>query len=130
MNRLRKLIGSLVLATLPGPTIASELLEFSTSMDFEEFGVFVEHLRRADAAFAEEVARAIAEFKATQAVGATRRRELANELGYMTLEREDEYAFSIAVFTGSQLHSVVDAAYRSAAAELDIQLCIQADRGE
>jgi hypothetical protein len=120
MNRLRKIFATLVLAVFPGASVSSDLLEFSTSMDFDEFEVVVEHLRRTDAMFAEEIARAIAEFKAAGKVGATWRREFANGRGHMTLEKEDDYALTIAVFTDSPLHEKLDAAYQSAAAELGI----------
>ena len=120
MNRLRKIFATLVLAVSPGASASNDLLEFSTSMDFDEFEVVVEHLRRTDAMFAEEIARAIAEFKAAEDVGATWRRELANGWGHIALEREDDYALTIAVFTGSPLHERLNAAYQSAVAELGI----------
>lgn len=120
MNRYRNLLGSLVLALLPGHAVPGELREFSTSMDFDEFEVVMEHLRRRDAQFAEELASAVADFKASATVGATQRLDLASGKGYLTLEREDEYAFSVGVWAVARLHADIDAAYESAAAELGI----------
>ena len=89
-------------------------------MDFDELDVVVEHLRRADTIFAEEIASAIVEFKTAENVAGTLTRELANGRGHVTLETEDDYALTITVFTDSPLHKKLDAAYQSAAAELGI----------
>lgn len=120
MNRLSRMFVGLTLALLSGQSVASDLVEFSTSMDFAEFEVVVGYLRESDAALAEEISREISDFKAREAAGGTRKRSLVTSPGYIVLEREDEDALSVAVFSSARVHSEIEAAYERALSELGI----------
>lgn len=118
IKRLGTLLAALLLAL--SARGASELIEFSTSMDFAEFDVVLKHLKRSDAYFSQELQRHLADFQAEESVGGARRRELAKGQGYVVLEREDEQAFTIYVFTTAQRQADLQAAYDRATAELGI----------
>ena len=89
-------------------------------MDFDEFAVVVEHLRASEAPLSEEISANIAEFKGSTAPGKGRTFQLKSAPGYMTLEREDERAFTLAIFTSPDVRKKIEAAYNSAGKELGI----------
>ena len=99
---------------------AQELVEFSTSMDFDELEVVIKHLRQADNQFGNEIASKLAEFRRSSEPGLTMRYSLSSAPGYMTLEREDRQAVSANVFSDNKLKQMLDKAYEEAVSELDM----------
>jgi hypothetical protein len=87
-------------------------------MDFEEFGVVTKYLRELDASLANEISASISQFK--ESTAGDKRFELKNAPGYMLLEREDDYAFTIALFTSDAIRKKIEEAYERATEELGI----------
>ena len=120
MKRYLHRIASLVGIALSPVSLGSDLLEFSTSMAFIEFATVIKHLKKSDETLASELSREIASFKANAAIGVSQRYDLANAQGYVVLEREDDYALSIEIFTDASAHAKIDAAFTSATEEMGI----------
>lgn len=100
--------------------VSQDLVEFSTSMDFEEFEVVLKYLDSIDKALAQEISTKIQKFKKSSTVGQSQKFKLDTIDGYMILEREDDYAFGIATFTAEETHTKIDDAYDQGTEELGI----------
>lgn len=96
------------------------LVEFSTSMDFEEFKVVLKNLSTIDKSLAGEIAKNISAFKNSSTPGQIQKFELNTVFGYITLEREDNYAFAIYTFTSQETNSKIDTGYERGTKELGI----------
>jgi hypothetical protein len=120
MNKILALFLSLFGISAFGDNQNANLVEFSTSMDFEEFNVVLKHLSAKNSAFASELTEIIEKFKKSSQPGGAQQRNIKGGLGLITLEREDEYAFGIAAFTVEELNKQLNNAYESAINELNI----------
>jgi hypothetical protein len=120
MKKLLALLCSLFGGVAIGGDQNKNLEEFSTSMDFEEFNVVLNNLNTRNSKLASELADAIKTFKETTQPGESRQSYLESGHGHITLEREDEYAFGIAIFTSKEVSSQLDSAYEAAISELNI----------
>ena len=97
-----------------------DLVEFSTSMGFDEFEVVVKHLQAADKPLANEIATKIEQFKNSSSPGQSRKYIFDSIPGHMILEREDEYAVGIATFTTADIQAKIETAYDQGTKELGI----------
>lgn len=117
-----KKIGSLISSFFHG--IASwwrqDLIEFSTSMDFDEFEVVLKYLENSDRNLARVVRDVLDEFRASTPIGESDTWKLVGDPGYIELEREDDQAFGIAVFATKHVTSLIDSAYERGIEELGI----------
>ena len=118
---MRKLFLAIIALFFGSANAASpNLVEFSTSMDFEEFKVVLKHLSTIDKSLAGEIAKKINTFKNSSTPGQSQKFEFDTVSGYMTLEREDDYAFAIYTFTPQETNSKIDTAYERGTNELGI----------
>jgi len=115
---MKKLFSSI----FSGASNASEqgLIEFSTSMEFEEFDAVLKHLSAIDRTLADEIMEKINKFKNSTVPGQSQKNNFEGVEGYVVLEREDDYAFGIATFTTEEMHSKINAAYEQGTKELGI----------
>ncbi|WP_369985847.1 hypothetical protein [Thalassolituus sp.] len=116
---MKKLLLSL-LSIFSAGTGAQELPEFSTSLDFDEFAVVEKYLEFLDPLIGKEISANISRFKESTSPGDTQRFELNTAAGYMLLEREDDYAFALAIFSSSEILMKIEEAYEKATEELEI----------
>ena len=116
---MKKLLLSL-LSIFSAGTGAQELPEFSTSLDFDEFAVVEKYLEVLDPLIGKEISANISRFKESTSPGDTQRFELNTAAGYMLLEREDDYAFTLAIFSSSKIVMKIEEAYEKATEELEI----------
>ena len=96
------------------------LIEFSTSMDFEEFNVVLKYLNLNSNEFGYELSEIIKKFKESTQPGDAQQVHLEGGRGHITLEREDEYSFGIASFTTDDKYSQLNNVYEAAIKELNI----------
>jgi hypothetical protein len=120
MKRLLAILLSLFGGAAIGNDHNKNLDEFSTSMDFNEFNVVLNHLNAINSKFASELSEVINKFKETTQPGESHQSYLKSGHSHITLEREDEYAFGIAVFSSKELNAQLDSAYEAAISELNI----------
>ena len=116
---MKKLFLSLLSICSAG-TGAQELPEFSTSLDFDEFVVVEKYLEGLDTQIGKEISANISQFKESTTTGEAQRFELNAAPGYMLLEREDEFAFTMAIFSSSEIVMKIEEAYEKATEELEI----------
>jgi len=117
MKKLLALVSSLFISSTAS---GSELVEFSTSMDFDEFAVVLKHLGSTNAELSQELGAEISKFKDTTKPGDQIERKLSSTEGVLILEREDDYAFGIIVFATPQTHSELESAFENGTEELGI----------
>ncbi len=116
---MKKLLLSL-LSIFSSGTVAQEVPEFSTSLDFDEFSVVKKYLEGSDTEIGKEISDNISQFKDSTSTGETQRFELNSAPGYMILERDDELAFTMAIFSNSEIVLKIEEAYGKATEELEI----------
>lgn len=108
------------LVSAPVGATDRKLVEFSTSMDFSEFEIVLQHLRNSEPGLAGEISKKLEAFKNSSVPSESQAFDLETTDGYIVLERDDEYAFVFAAFTTQRVRSNIDAAYEMGTRELGI----------
>ena len=97
-----------------------DLIEFSTSMDFEEFEAVVARLEVIDIGLAKEISEHVGNFKNSSSLEQSREFQLKSGPGYIYLEREDQYAFVIAIFSSKEVITNIENSYEQGINDLGI----------
>jgi|TARA_Y100000296_G_C5013996_1_gene176549 hypothetical protein len=116
---MKKLLLSLLSIFSVG-TGAQELPGFSTSLDFDEFAVVEKYVEVLDPLFGKEISAKISLFKESSSPGESQRFELNTSTGYMLIEREDDNAFTLAIFSSSEIVIKIEEVYEKAMEEIEI----------
>ncbi len=103
-----------------GDSQKGNLIEFSTSMDFEEFKVVLKELKLSNAEYGDELSKIISTFKKSTNPGESLQVTFKSEYGYLIFEREDQYAFTLRVFSTKKEYNQLDYAYKVAIKKLNI----------
>lgn len=115
-----KFISNIFSAFFSPSNMATEaLVEFSTSMDFEEFEIILKKLANIDSEFENDISIIVKNFQESSNVGESKKVNLETVPGYAVLEKEDDNAFSIAIFTLEKSNVKIEKAYDLGTTELD-----------
>ena len=91
---------------------ANELVEFSTSMDIDEFSVVLKYLESKDRVLSNELNVIISNFKKSTSIGSSSHIKLKENTGYVKLEKEDDYTLTVSIFLLMEVNAKLELAYQ------------------